>query len=380
MGFDQLPNPPKSNIWLPLFLSIAVVLGILIGYNLQPQAFISLAAGDGDNVRIVERKSFGKSKLDEVLRYIDGKYVEEVDSEKIMEDAIDLILDELDPHSNYIPKDELVGVNESLDGQFVGVGIEFDIIEDTIVVLQVVEEGPSDEAGMKPGDRIVSVGDSTVAGIGIETGDVGKLLKGKLGTKVSVNVKRFAENKSIPLEIRRGKIPINSIEPAIKINDKTGYIKIKRFSSTTYGEFIEEMDKLELMGIEDLVIDVRGNPGGYLQEATRILNQLIPKRDALLVYTEGKSSKKKTYKTKGGLKYELDDIAILIDESSASASEILAGVLQDWDRAIVVGRRSYGKGLVQEQYDLSDGAALRLTIAKYYIKSGRLIQKSYKDK
>lgn len=363
-------------VWLPILFSLFVVAGMLIGYNLKGNSTVVRVEGGEESL---ERNTYGAGRVEEVLRYVESRYVEEVDREELIERAIDRFLEELDPHSNYITVDQLQTVNESLEGNFVGIGVEFDILKDTILVLSVISEGPSEKLGIMAGDRIVEIEDSIVAGTGMETDDVMDMLRGEEGTEVNIGIKRGAKEELIPFTITRGSIPIKSVDVSLMLNDKTGYIKINRFSDTTYDEFMEGMDELEEKGMEDLVIDLRQNPGGYLQQATRILNQIIKKRNEMLVYTEGEHSPRKEYTTKGAVKYDLDDVAILVDEGSASASEIMAGALQDTDRGIVVGRRSFGKGLVQEQYDLSDGSALRLTIARYYTKSGRLIQKSYGD-
>jgi carboxyl-terminal processing protease len=363
-------------VWLPILFSLFVVAGMLIGYNLKGASTVVRVEG---GEKTVKRNAYGAGRVEEVLRYVESRYVEEVDREELIEKAIDRFLEELDPHSNYISADELQNVNESLEGNFVGIGVEFDIIKDTILVLSVISKGPSEKLGIMAGDRIVQIEDSIVAGTGMETADVMELLRGEEGTDVTIGIKRGAKKDLLPFTITRRSIPIKSVDVSLMLDSKTGYIKINRFSDTTYDEFMEGLDELNEQGMEDLVLDLRQNPGGYLQQATRILNQIIQKRNEMLVYTEGEHSLRKEYTTKGAVKYDLGDVAILVDEGSASASEIMAGALQDTDRGIVVGRRSFGKGLVQEQYDLSDGSALRLTIARYYTKSGRLIQKSYGD-
>ncbi len=254
------------------------------------------------------------------------------------------------------------------------------MVNDTILVLNLSPNGPSEKKGILAGDKIIQVEDSIVAGKGLDSDDIVELLKGEKGSEVTISVKRPNQVDLKNYTITRDEIPIKSVDAYFMIDDKTGYIKINRFSGETFEEFMSAVKKLQdEHEMEDLVIDLRDNPGGYLRQATQILNQLIPQRNALLVYTEGIHKPKQEYTTQGTKQLNLDDIAVLVDENSASASEILAGVLQDWDRAVIIGRRSFGKGLVQEQYGLSNGAALRLTTAKYYIKSGRLIQKNYDD-
>lgn len=362
-------------IWLPILFSLFTVAGMLIGYNLQaPPTVVRVESGEEatSNTGIM-----GAGRVEEVLRYVESRYVDEVDREELIEKAIDKFLDELDPHSNYITAKELESVNESLEGNFVGIGVQFDIVKDTILVLSTIAGGPSEELGIMAGDKIVAIEDSIVAGIGIDTDGVTERLRGEEGTAVNIRIGRSSSEQLIDFEIERRIIPIKSVDVHMMLNDKTGYIKINRFSETTYDEFMESLDELMDEGMEDLVVDLRQNPGGYLQQATRILNQIIKDRNQMLVYTEGLHSTRREYETKGAVKFDIDDVAILVDGGSASASEIMAGAIQDTDRGIVVGRRSFGKGLVQEQYDLSDGSALRLTTARYYTKSGRLIQKSY---
>ncbi len=372
-------NKPNQGyqIWLPLLLSIFTVAGMLIGYNLQKTPSVVSFEVDGDHHP--QQNNLGMGRVEEILRYIENQYVDEVKSNDLVEGVIDHMLDELDPHSNYIPVDELKAVNENLEGSFVGIGIEFDIVDDSIFVITPISDGPSEKIGIMAGDRIVEIEDSIVAGVGITTDDVTRKLKGEKGSSVKIGIKRRKQAQVLKFEIKRDEIPLKSVDAHFMMNDKVGYIKINRFSGTTYDEFFNGLDDLMEQGMEDIVIDLRQNPGGYLTEATRILNQIIEKRNELLVFTEGKHSSKRSYETKGIVKHKIDDVAILIDEGSASASEIMAGALQDTDRGVIIGRRSFGKGLVQEQYDLSDGSALRLTVARYYTKSGRLIQKEYTD-
>ncbi len=374
--YSKENNVKGYQVWMPLLLSMFSVLGMLIGYNLQKTP--TVASFDEEPVKKYHNP-YGMGRVEEVLRYVENQYVDEVESDKLVEDAIDHLLEELDPHSNYITVDELKTVNENLEGSFVGIGIEFDILQDSIYVITPIVGGPSEKQGIMAGDRIVMIEDSLVAGIGITTGGVTRRLKGNKGSEVKLGIKRRTQAGILDFTIKRDEIPLNSVDAHFMLDKKTGYLKINRFSGTTYDEFMAGLDELVEAGAEDLIIDLRQNPGGYLTEATRILNQLIRKRNEMLVYTEGEHSAKRAYTTKGIVKHKLDDIAVLIDEGSASASEIMAGALQDTDRGIIVGRRSFGKGLVQEQYDLTDGSALRLTVARYYTKSGRLIQKSYED-
>ncbi len=370
-------KPLGLRIWLPLLLSIALVVGMFIGLSMQKTPHI-VKVDDKLDAPITTRIETGR--VEELIRYIEAKYVDDVDREKLVEKAINNILKELDPHSNYITSKQLKEVNEQLDGNFEGVGIEFMMLEDTVLVVSPISGGPSEQAGIMAGDRIVEIEDTVVAGVELEVKDIVSKLRGVKGSEVRVGCLRNQENKLRKFTIVRDEIPLISVDVGHMLNDDTGYIKISRFSATTYQEFMKKLEYLvEKKNMKHLVIDVRQNPGGYLQEATKLLSQLFQERDRLLVYTEGRTVHRNDYESTGKSFFELGNIAVLIDEGSASASEILAGAVQDWDRGILIGRRSFGKGLVQEQYELSDGSALRLTVARYFTPSGRSIQKSYND-
>lgn len=359
----------KRDPWVPLYISLALMVGVLIGVKTGQQFPFLLENG-------TVLRTADKSFL-EVVRYINGRYVDEVSPAELTEKTIDRLLESLDPHSVFIPAADVKAVNEQLQDDFEGIGVEYLMNNDTIQIVNAIPGGPSEQLGITTGDRIVMVEDSIVAGVGINSETVVRKLRGPKGTRVKVGILRG--RNLLSFEIVRDEIPNHSVDAGFMLDDKTGYIKINRFSENTYKEF---MEKLELMvekeGMRDLVIDVRGNPGGFLQKAVDILNQCFKEKDKLLLYTEGKNVKKQSYNTNGQAFYNIEKIAVLIDEASASASEIVAGALQDWDRATIVGRRTFGKGLVQEQYPLSDGSALRLTIARYYTPSGRCIQKPYK--
>lgn len=362
MSYTQ--NKKPINIWLPFLLAAVLAFGMTIGFALRPA---QSAVGNGNQPA---------KHLEELIRYIDAKYVDEVDSDELAEKAIKSILKELDPHSNYISPEQIAAVNEELDGNFEGVGIQFIIQDDTIYIVDAISEGPAKAAGVRPGDKIIMIEDSLVAGIGLKSEDVITKLKGEKNTTVNIKVKRNGQRKLLPFKITRDRIPIYSVDAGYMLNDETGYIRINRFSATTAQEFVSKLEEFEKEGMKDLVIDLRQNPGGYLNAATSILNQLFDDKK-LLVYTKGTHYNKNEYKSSGRNFHQIDDIILLIDEGSASASEIVAGAIQDWDRGTIIGRRSFGKGLVQEQYDLSNGGALRLTVARYYTPSGRSIQKPY---
>jgi carboxyl-terminal processing protease len=311
---------------------------------------------------------------------VEAKYVDDVNRDELIENAINEILKELDPHSNYIPAKELREVNEQLDGNFIGIGIEFMMLDDTVVVIAALAGGPSEAVGIQTGDKIVQVADTTIAGVNMDIKDIVNLLRGESGSEVEIGIKRQGLENIKNYTITRDKIPVYSVDVAYMLDDKTGYIKVNRFSATTYEEFMKGLEDLvDNHQMEDLIIDLRHNPGGYLQQATNILSQLFKDKDRLLVYTEGRTVHRNDYESTGRAFFKVDDIVVLIDEGSASASEILAGAIQDHDRGIILGRRSFGKGLVQEQYKLRDGSALRLTVARYYTPSGRSIQKDYDD-
>lgn len=340
-----------------------------LGFNLR-----DTLRGKRDLQTVIQRND----RLEQIIDLVNEKYVDSVNSDDLYKDAVEGILSHLDPHTIYIPADELEDVNQDLEGSFYGIGVEFFVFDDTINVTSVIPGGPAEKAGIVTGDKIVRVGDSTVAGKHIPSDNVIKMLKGRLNTKVTVTLKEPVNNTLKQLTITRGEIPVYSVDANLMLDSKTGYIKINRFSATTYDEFARALKGLKNSGMEQLVIDVRQNPGGYLEAAQHIVDELL-EGDKLIVYTQGLHNKRTDYKTNGRNTFEKGKIAVLVDEGSASASEILAGAVQDWDRGIVVGRRSFGKGLVQEQYEMNDGAAIRLTVAKYYTPSGRSIQRSYKN-
>lgn len=364
----------KVQIWLPLLIAVALVVGILIGMRL-PQADAAIKISNrNDTYDYLSREG----KVEELLRYIEAKYVDKVDRDKLVDEAIQKLMSQLDPHSSYIPASELEEVNEQLDGKFNGIGVEFLIVKDTAVVVSPMSGGPSEEAGILPGDKIIKVGDSLVVGEALTNQGIVGLLRGEEGSKVQLSVLRSGSKKLRKYTIIRDEIPVKSVDAAYMISDRVGYIRVNRFTAQTDKEFLESMRVLSEQGhMKDLVLDLRGNPGGYMQMATNMLSQLFPNKGNLLVYTQGRASHRAEFNSTGRVFYPLDKIAVLIDEGSASASEIVAGAIQDNDRGVIVGRRSFGKGLVQEQYQLSDGSALRLTIARYYTPSGRSIQKPY---
>lgn len=360
-------NRLRIFIYYPIILSLVLVGGIYLGSVLEVGHLYNTNA---------DRSPNSSRKITNLLNYVLEEYVDTVDMEGLTESTIIKMLDQLDPHSAYIPARDLSAMNEPLKGNFDGIGVEFNIINDSIVVVAPISGGPSDKLGIRSGDRIVTIEDSTVASIGITNKDVINKLRGERGTKVRVQIYRRGVENLIDFRITRGKIPIYSVDAGYMVNDTVGYIKISRFAATTFDEFTEKLDKLRDAGMQSLILDLRGNPGGYLTAAIDISDEFL-KDGKLIVYTEGRARpKQSSYATDTG-EFENGKLAILIDEGSASASEIVAGAVQDNDRGTVLGRRSFGKGLVQEQVDLPDGSAVRLTIARYYTPTGRCIQRPY---
>lgn len=354
----------RTIIYMPLILAVVLILGFYLGqlFHFGNSGFISKSNSDFN-------------KVESILDYIEKEYVDTINRKKLSEETIVSLLQQLDPHSQYIPASELQEVNESLEGNFSGIGVEFNIINDTIVVVSAISGGPSETLGIMAGDRIIKIEGKNVAGIKIKNSDVIKSLRGPEGTIVNVEIRR-GKNSNLNFRIKRGEIPIASIDASFMISGEVGYIKVSRFASKTFEEYLEAFGRLTTKGMKKLILDLRGNPGGYLTDAINLADEFLPE-GKLIVYTEGKARpKESSYATnKGG--WEGKDIVVLVDEGSASASEIVAGALQDNDIGTIIGRRTFGKGLVQEQRDLPDGSALRLTIARYYTPSGRCIQRPY---
>ena len=303
-------------------------------------------------------------------------YVDETDPDKLAENAIIGMLEELDPHSTYSNAEEVKKMNEPLQGNFDGIGIQFNMAEDTLFVIQPVSGGPSEKVGIRAGDRIIMVNDTLIAGVKMTTDDITRRLKGPKGTKVDVKVVRRGVDEPLSFTIERDKIPVYSLDASYMITPKIGYIKINRFGATTYEEFMEALASLKGQGLQDLILDLQGNGGGYLNAAIDIANEFLGAGE-LIVYTEGRRNPRREFFAKGDGKHQSGRLVVLVDEYSASASEIVAGAVQDWDRGMVVGRRTFGKGLVQRPIDLPDGSMIRLTVARYYTPAGRCIQKPY---
>ncbi len=359
----QISSRKRKGTWLPVWIGIGIAIGIFIG---------SKYGQFGTSGRM---ESSGK--IDAVLNYIRESYVDTVNTRQLVEDALPNIIHELDPHSEYISAIQMKRVNEDLEGHFSGIGVSFYVLRDTIVVTSIVPGGPSEAAGIFPWDRIVMVDDSLVAGRDIQNEEVLKTLRGELGSEVTLGIRRNDSDDLINITVTRGDIPMNSINAAYMLTDKIGFIKLGRnFGFNTFSEFISAISKLKSMGATGFVIDLRGNAGGSLDVVVAMLNEFLDKGD-LIVYTEGRNFPRSDNYANGSGTCKEDDVVVLIDELSASASEIFAGAIQDHDRGLVIGRRSFGKGLVQSQRNFPDGSAVRLTVARYYTASGRFIQRGY---
>ena len=356
----------KTLIIIPLLIAVSVAAGIVIG-NLLRQNSQPIFSSIGHSK---------PNKLSTILKLVESGYVDTINTSDIIEKTIPEILKNLDPHTAYIPAQNMQEVQEEMRGNFSGIGVQFSIQEDTVRVIEVVSGGPSSKVGILPGDRIVTVDDSLIAGVDVKNVTVLNLLRGEKNTKVIVGIVRKGYNEELEFEINRDDIPLISVDVSYMINEETGFIKVSRFAETTYSEFMQGVQKLKQSGAEKLIVDLRQNPGGSLSSVLQIVDEFLDKGEPIL-YTEGLNQPRKTYDASGRNTWKDVKVYVLIDEFSASASEIFAGAIQDNDRGLVIGRRSFGKGLVQEQIPLMDGSALRLTVARFYTPSGRSIQKSY---
>jgi carboxyl-terminal processing protease len=317
-------------------------------------------------------------KLAQVMEKVSRFYVDTIDESAVVERTIEQMLHDLDPHSSYLSKEELEALNEQLEGEFEGIGVSFNILEDTIYIVRAISGGPSERVGITAGDRIVKIEGETVAGTGITTRDVQRLLKGPKGTRVNVSIQRRNKDDLLEFNITRDKIPVLSLDASYMVDDQIGYVKLARFSHSTIEEFEKAVKSLKSQGMEDLIIDLSGNGGGWLPVAVDLADHLLS-GDKEIVSTEGSRVPDRKYKARKSGLFEEGNLVIMIDGGSASASEIVSGAVQDWDRGVIVGRRSFGKGLVQQPFMLSDGSLIRLTVARYYTPTGRLIQKPYEE-
>ncbi len=363
-------NSKRNRIYLPIILSLVLIFGMFLGTRLTPN-------GQEPN-RIFSIAPVAYDKIQDILNYIENDYVDTVNTEELRETAITEIITKLDPHSQYIPAEFFNDVKEEMQGNFEGIGVQFRMEKDTIAIIQVIPGGPSEKVGLLAGDRIVTIGNDTVAGVKMNTDDIVKQLKGKRGTKVNIGIFRRGEKNLIDFSITRDVIPTYSVDVAYMVSDSVGYIKLSKFTATSYNEMRKALIELKEKGMSKLIFDLRGNSGGYLGIAIHLADEFLDK-DKLIVYTKGNNRPKEMNVASNAGIFEHQQLIVLIDENSASASEIIAGAVQDNDRGVIMGRRSFGKGLVQEEMHFRDGSALRLTVARYYTPSGRCIQKSYEN-
>jgi carboxyl-terminal processing protease len=362
---NKIMHRKKLQVWLPLLLSLCMVAGMFIGYRIKGNM-------PDNGIFYIEKEK----PVSEVLDLINRKYVDKENMDSLGNLAIQMILSKLDPHSVYLPATELKRINEDLEGQFFGIGITFNIINDTVNVVNILPKGPAEKAGLLIGDQLVKINDSVIAGTGISSEKLRKLIDGNAGEPVMITLNRDGASKQV--KAIRGPVPLYSLDAAYMITDTVGYIRLNKFSETTYHEFMDSMKALQGQGMKSLILDLRDNGGGILTEATDIADEFL-NSNKLITYTEGAHSPKKEYRCSKDGVFENGKLIVLVNEGTASASEILSGALQDWERALIVGRRTFGKGLVQEQYQLSDGSGLRLTVARYFTPLGRSIQKPYTD-
>lgn len=378
----------KLIIFLPMIISAALIVGILLGNWITGIRVRSIVTDEVNKQKFSIRPGHNSgsgfslapkgNKISSALQYILNEYVDTVSMANLNESVMPALVEKLDPHSIYIPAREFQKYSEPLVGNFSGIGVAFNMTDDTVAIINTIPNGPSEMVGVMAGDRIIMVDDSIVAGVNMPSDDIVRMLKGPKNTVVSVTIYRRGESEPIDFEITRDDIPIYSVDVAYMVNDVTGYIKISQFAQTTYREFMEAIEKLKSQGVEKLIIDLRNNGGGIMEAATMIADQFL-EEGQLIVYMEGRSRPRENdYATSRGILKD-DIVVILVNESSASASEILAGAIQDNDRGMVIGRRSFGKGLVQEEMRFTDGSAVRLTVARYYTPTGRSIQRSYEN-
>ncbi len=353
-----------------LSLAVGFVAGALVTRYTSRQALVKILQSQAF------QQSGSKSKIESTLQLIDAIYIDSLQIDTLVESMMPRLVERLDPHSSYIPRQDMTRVNESLDGEFDGIGIIFNMATDTVIVLNVIPTGPSSKSGLLARDRIITIDSDTVAGRKIRQDSIVGRLRGVRGTKVMLGIERVGIDGLVDIEITRGKVPIHSITSHFMIVDSVGYIRLGQFSRTTYDEFVAAMSKLESSGMNSLILDLRGNLGGYMDQAILMANEFLPD-NTLIVYTEDRAGNQRRQFSDRNGRFQDKPLVVLVDESSASSSEIVAGALQDNDRGVIIGRRTFGKGLVQQQIPFGDGSALRLTIARYFTPTGRSIQKPY---
>jgi len=368
-------TPRPGRIFLPLLLSGMLATGLLLGGKMKDAGPVVEVVKYHDTLRTMAVEG----AIEELIRYIDARYVDDLHRDSLIRKAIHSLMSQLDPHSEFLPSAEVQRLRETRDGRFSGIGVEFTIMDDTVYVLRTLPESPAREADLQPGDRLLQVDEHPVSGTGATPLFITESMRGEQGQRIRLKVWRPGIG-NMDLQMRRASVHVPSVQAGLMLDSTVGYIAIRRFGAQTYREFMQEVERLSNeQGMEHLLLDLRGNPGGYLQEAVNILSQLFAERNRLLVYTVGRQKDRRDYQTSGKNFFRIGRLVVLVDEYSASASEIVAGAVQDWDRGLVAGRRTFGKGLVQEQYGLSNGAAVLLTVARYYTPSGRSIQRDYSD-
>lgn len=358
----------KYYIFIPVIIALSFAGGLLLGKKMDVLKNAQIGT-----------KTEGKLKLNKLIDFIDNEYVDKVNTDSIVDLTVTGILENLDPHSTYIPKEQLASVAESMEGNFVGIGVNFYMYKDTLTVIKPIPNGPSAKAGIKPGDRILFANNKQLFKKKYQSENLFPILKGEVGSPINLMIYRKSENKKFKVTVTRDLIPVKSIDVATKINEKTGYIKVNRFAETTFDEFHKALVSLKKQGAKELIVDLRENGGGYLEMAVAMADEFLKDKQLIVKTKNKKGTEDLSYATEKGV-FETGRLYVLIDENSASASEIFAGAIQDNDRGTIVGRRSFGKGLVQREMKMNDGSAVRLTIARYYTPSGRSIQKPYEDK
>ena len=366
----RVAKPRTKNIWLPFLLAFVLIAGLVIGFYLN-----KYLGSKRDFANIFERND----RLEEIIDIIHEKYVDSISSDSLYNDAISGILSHLDPHTSYIAAKDFESVNSALEGNFKGLGMEYQLVNDTPMVSMITPNSPAFFAGVETGDLLLKINDTSVANVQITKKDLVRMARNSATDQVKLDIYRPIESRTLSINIEKGEVHLKSIDAAYMLEEQTGYIRIKRFSADTYEEYLNESNRLLEQGMKKLIVDLRQNPGGYLEAATEIADEFIS-GNKLLVYTYGTKIGREDYNAYRTGNFETGRLVVLLDEASASASEILAGAVQDWDRGIIIGRNSYGKGLVQEQFELGDGAALRITIARYYTPVGRSIQRAYEDR
>ena len=363
-------------MWLPLAGAGLLVIGLLVGVTLEHSAAPAVEITPMDD----QSQSARIGSIEEILRYIEAKYVDEVNRESIVDGAINNLLAELDPHSNYISPTNLAGHKDQLNGTSTGIGVDVLMIRDSVTVVNALEAGPAAKAGILPYDRIISIADSVVSGQNQTLAYVKSIFRTLPEGSVRLQVYRPGQGELLPITLLPSEVIVPSVSEGLLLSEEVAYVHIRQFATDTYQQFMRQVERLvQDSAAKHLIIDLRGNSGGYLQEAVNVLSQLFPDEGRLLVYTEGEHSPRKEYNTSGRVFFSVENVAVIIDNGTASASEILAGAIQDWDRGLIIGQRSFGKGLVQELYPLKNGGALHITVARYFTPSGRSIQRDYED-